>query len=372
MNRFLRKRLTALLLAVVFALSAVAVPMTVHANDISVVVDGVPVVFEGTGPVTVGGRTLVPVRGVFETLGFTVDWEAETSTAVISNANYVIRLQIGSYTFTTNGITHSLDVPAQLIGAFTMVPIGAPLRTVGFLLGWDGDTDTVLIMSPVVALTATPTPTPTPTPEPEIVVEFVFEASVGDIIPFGNYFWRVLEIRSDRVLLVTEDIVRRRPFHNRAEPVTWADSALRAYLNSTFLTDAFTPEERQQIQRTTVVTDNNPWFPHVDGGSNTNDYVFLLSVEEVVRFFGDSGMLARGRPDTNDVFISDGFNRERIAQYQGRDVWWWTRSPGLGGLRVAHIEGGSPALEGQVRLDGNFAFGSLGGVRPAMWLRLTP
>ena len=154
MRRVFKKRLAALVLAAVFALAAVWVPMAVHANDISVVVDGVPVVFDGTGPVTVGGRTLVPVRGVFETLGFTVEWEAATETAVISNADYVIRLQIGSHTFTTNGISHSLDVPAQLIGAFTMVPIGTPLRTVGFELDWDGVTNTVLIMSPAPIVVA--------------------------------------------------------------------------------------------------------------------------------------------------------------------------------------------------------------------------
>lgn len=52
------------------------IPTAVYAADsnIRVTVDGQLVAFEGQYPAIVDGRTLVPVRGVFEQLGFTVDW----------------------------------------------------------------------------------------------------------------------------------------------------------------------------------------------------------------------------------------------------------------------------------------------------------
>ena len=132
-------------------------------NDITVIVDGRTVVFEGQQPVLIDGRVLVPVRGVFEMMGFEVDWERETRTAVIENEDYVVRIQIGQAVFHTNGVEHELDVPAQIIGDSTMVPLRFPLESVGFYLDWVGSTRTVLISS---------TPFPVlPTPTPPIVVQ---------------------------------------------------------------------------------------------------------------------------------------------------------------------------------------------------------
>lgn len=139
-------------LSIGFSVFAVSAPANAYAqmpaSDISVVVDGRTLQFEAQGPIQIAGRTLVPVRGVFEALGFNVEWESETQTAVVSNERYTIRITIGSDTFTTNGNVHELDVPAQLVGQTTMVPIGLPLASVGFGLEWDGETETVYITSP--------------------------------------------------------------------------------------------------------------------------------------------------------------------------------------------------------------------------------
>ena len=50
-------------------------PMAVRGGHIRVLIDGVEAKFTDQQPVIVNGRTLVPVRGVFETLGFEVDWD---------------------------------------------------------------------------------------------------------------------------------------------------------------------------------------------------------------------------------------------------------------------------------------------------------
>ena len=118
-------------------------------NDtISVTIGNTPVNFADQAPTIVDGRTLVPVRGVFEALGFEVDWDPNTNTAIITNADYDIRITIGSDIFTTNGVEHTLDVPAQSIGGRTMVPIRLPLESVGIEVDWDGATSTVVIATP--------------------------------------------------------------------------------------------------------------------------------------------------------------------------------------------------------------------------------
>jgi len=116
-------------------------------NQVSVTIDGERVAFSGQGPAIVDGRTLVPVRGVFEALGFGVDWNEATRTATLTSDGHVVTLTIGSANFTTNGASYELDVPAQIIGGSTMLPIRAVLESVGLHVGWNEASRTVIISS---------------------------------------------------------------------------------------------------------------------------------------------------------------------------------------------------------------------------------
>jgi hypothetical protein len=114
-------------------------------DTIGAIVNGQSVNFADQQPANVDGRVLVPVRGVFETLGFAVDWNGEARQATLSRANDIVIITIDSTTFTTNGISHTLDVPAQIIAGSTMLPIRAVLESVGYELEWDGTTQTIII-----------------------------------------------------------------------------------------------------------------------------------------------------------------------------------------------------------------------------------
>lgn len=118
----------------------------VHANQpIGVTIDGQRVAFQGQQPTIVDGRTLVPVRGVFEQLGFGVGWDPDLRQATLTRADAMVVIAIDSAIFTTNGVSHILDVPAQIIGGSTMIPLRAVLESVGYDLDWDSATSTVLI-----------------------------------------------------------------------------------------------------------------------------------------------------------------------------------------------------------------------------------
>ena len=114
-------------------------------TPISVTINGTAVNFTDQQPALIDGRTLVPVRGVFEALDFEVGWNPEARQVTLSRANDTIVITIDSATFTANGIGHTLDVPAQIIGGSTMLPIRAVLEAVGYELDWDGVTQTVII-----------------------------------------------------------------------------------------------------------------------------------------------------------------------------------------------------------------------------------
>ncbi|MDR2167464.1 MAG: copper amine oxidase N-terminal domain-containing protein, partial [Clostridiales bacterium] len=91
--------------------SGILILMTALAG-IGVSIDGAPVEFGDQEPANIEGRTLVPVRAVFEALGFSVDWDAETQTAHILRGADALAITLGSDTFTANGASRALDVPA--------------------------------------------------------------------------------------------------------------------------------------------------------------------------------------------------------------------------------------------------------------------
>jgi len=133
--------------AMLLLLVLTLIPSTViYANDtIFVTINGENVDFPDQAPVIIDGRTLVPVRGVFQALGFTVGWSRVTQQVTLTKNNYTVVLTIGSSAFTTNGKNHILDVPAQIINDRTMLPIRAVIESVGYNIDWDEAARTVVI-----------------------------------------------------------------------------------------------------------------------------------------------------------------------------------------------------------------------------------
>jgi len=154
-------------IAVVVILTIGMMSMTAAQSDdnIIVFVDGVYVNFVGQQPSIVDGRTLVPVRGVFERLGFEVEWYERLSSVAMRSSDGLINLKIRMdepYFLVQRltipidvGIGHDptydfpLEVPAQIIGGSTMVPIRALLESIYYTVTWDESTRAVHISSPL-------------------------------------------------------------------------------------------------------------------------------------------------------------------------------------------------------------------------------
>lgn len=118
-----------------------------YASQINVSIDGQLVDFAGQAPVIVDGRTLAPIRDVFETLGFEVTWDAALNLVTLTNDDYVVRIGIGRRGFSTNYRSHSFDVPAQIIGDRTLLPIRALLESIGYRVAWNESTQTIIAHS---------------------------------------------------------------------------------------------------------------------------------------------------------------------------------------------------------------------------------
>ena len=190
-------------------------------------------------------------------------------------------------------------------------------------------------------------------------------SNVGDVVAFGSYKWRVLDVISSTALVITEGITieETHPYNKeQRKDVTWEQCTLRAYLNEAFYL-RFADADRTRVLETEVNNEDNPWFG-TDGGNNTRDKIFLLSIEEVVRYFGDSGQLRDKNPNSK-YFINDRFKAKRIAKHAGRASWWWLRSPGLNGGIAAYVGSG-----GSVNVSGHRVGNYGGAVRPALLLNL--
>lgn len=166
----------------------------------------------------------------------------------------------------------------------------------------------------------------------------------GTYITFGTYEqdnkkkngqepieWLVLENNGESLLVISKYVLDGQSYSNAYDtyayqpyPVTWELCSLRAWLNSTFYTTAFSEGERARIQPTLLnnkVDKSHYATRNVDGGNDTIDNVFLLSYDEVVKYF----------PRKDIYFDNDGraVNYDKLLQAvatpyavaQGVDVW---------------------------------------------------
>src|SRR5579871_6495860 len=76
-------------------LACLATAISTAQTGISVVVDGEPVTFAGVGPMRSKGRVMVPLRGVLEKIGASVDYDAASQTIKAERGDKRIELTIG-------------------------------------------------------------------------------------------------------------------------------------------------------------------------------------------------------------------------------------------------------------------------------------
>ncbi len=223
----------------------------------------------------------------------------------------------------------------------------------------------------------------------------------GGKIHFGSYDWFVLDKQEDKTLIITEKVLEKRTYHKEESAVTWETCDMRAYLNGVFY-QSFSEADRARIAEVTNENPDNPWYG-TSGGNPTIDRIFLLSIDEVLKYFGDSGQIKTRYMYPNcdwckDKFlpwIDDQYNiNRRAVDDDGGVVHYRLRSPGANQRSIAHVMGfcGDGFDQGGVcvssicdMIDGHFVFDGddclsgpltlpgrvdINGVRPALWLKI--
>jgi N-acetylmuramoyl-L-alanine amidase len=116
--------------------------------DIGLTLDSQPVQTEAA-PVIVEGRTLVPVRALFEAMGGDVGWDAKTGKVTVLYGDTTVVMTVGSKTARVNGTDQTMDVAARILpSGRTYIPVRFAASALGFGVDWDDNQRVVIITSP--------------------------------------------------------------------------------------------------------------------------------------------------------------------------------------------------------------------------------
>jgi hypothetical protein len=181
------------------------------------------------------------------------------------------------------------------------------------------------------------------------------------IVRFGGYDWRVLDVEDGKALLLSDNIIGARDYHEKWGSVSWETCMLREFLNDDFY-NMFGEDDRRRIADSENVNCENQWYG-TRGGADTTDKIFLLSLEEAVRYFGDSGQLA-DKP-IGATAVDDRYNTARRAfkaDKPSQSGDWRLRSPGTDTTGAAYVDGGGRVVVGGDSVRFNK------GIRPALRL----
>ena len=119
--------------------------VTAFAQDvIKVYVDNERVDFD-VAPFIEKGRTLIPLRGVFEKLGAKVDWNKNLLEVVIKDENNEIEMILGKDKVMVNGIIKDIDVPTKMINSRTFAPLRFVAENLGHTVRWEESTNSIYI-----------------------------------------------------------------------------------------------------------------------------------------------------------------------------------------------------------------------------------
>ncbi|MBQ6907310.1 MAG: carbohydrate-binding domain-containing protein, partial [Clostridia bacterium] len=149
------------ILSIVLCLCVAIILLTgisyVSADEITVELDGKKIEFD-VKPEIIDGRTMVPLRKIFEEIGATVKWDNDTKTVSARKNSKTVTLVIDSTDLEIdkgktddngNAVTETvtLEVPAQVVSGRTLVPARAIAESFDLSVDWEEENQKVVITS---------------------------------------------------------------------------------------------------------------------------------------------------------------------------------------------------------------------------------
>ncbi len=190
---------------------------------------------------------------------------------------------------------------------------------------------------------------------------------IGDVFEFGTYeqdnnpetvekiSWIVLDREDEKALVMSVaglDVVQ---YNEKGGDTTWETSTARKWLNETFLSEAFDERQAKAVLTTTVSADENPKHK-TSAGNETTDKIFILSIDEAVRYLEPSERKA----SPTDYATAKG---ALSSSAKTPLCWWLLRTPGSSASLVAYVD-----VNGFISNDGTYTQVVNNTVRPVFWI----
>ncbi len=115
-------------------------------KPVKIFVDSMEVGFD-VSPQLINGRTMVPLRPIFEALRTAITWDDTTETVTATKENRIVSLTIGQPTMFINGVPTEMDVAPILIDNRTLIPVRFVAEAFACIVTWDDMKNVVNIIS---------------------------------------------------------------------------------------------------------------------------------------------------------------------------------------------------------------------------------
>ena len=164
--------------------------------------------------------------------------------------------------------------------------------------------------------------------------------------------WRVLQSENGEAFLLSDVILDNQNYNE--DYSTWEESSLRSWLNGEFMNRAFSDEEKENINITEIVNQDNSDYG-TEGGNNISDKISLLSSAEA----------DENRDGKKYGFLNDETRKCKTNSFSEMEVvLWWLSTGDISNSTALVYEG---IIIGEVySIDyDNY------GVRPALHLNLS-
>ena len=190
----------------------------------------------------------------------------------------------------------------------------------------------------------------------DVIIENTkYHKTEKDYFKYEPIKWRVLQSENGEAFLLSDVILDKQLYNENDKYVTWEKSSLRAWLNKKFINTAFSDEEKEKINITEIVNQDNPVYG-IEGGNNTFDKIFLLSLSEV----------SEQQDGEKYGFLDDEIRACGKSDFSKTVSWWWLRSPGRNSFSAAEVD----CCGWILRCGVDVCYYS-DGVRPALHLNLS-
>lgn len=170
--------------------------------------------------------------------------------------------------------------------------------------------------------------------------------------------WRVIKCENGEALLLSDIVLDKQKYNKRLKKVTWEKSTLRKWLNKKFMNRAFSSSEQEAIRTTKVINEDNYYYK-TDGGNDTLDKIYLLSLPETDEEKETEEAKEYGFTDSYGMTIKYS-NYADLDDYQ----YWWLRTPGEKNISAAAVDMSGKAYGGGGESDMEL------GIRPVLHLNL--